>query len=220
MEKVESTLEVINDNTLEVTPTPAPQDNSEYTITIKGVKDMDGNVMPPKQYKIITAMSPMYCTLKSLKSLTYQFGIPDDVLLMYIRDASQEVDFIVQDETTTTTDANDEYARAEYVRTKALINCLMQSAMDRTVNGGGSYKLDVAELEDSSNSAAFAKLLDRLRKNLHDWQDALRGYYNEGRAKPKATRIGTKSNTNSQIAHTTVDKILNDFSRTMPEGND
>ena len=148
MEKVESTLEVINDNTLEVTPTPAPQDNSEYTITIKGVKDMDGNVMPPKQYKIITAMSPMYCTLKSLKSLTYQFGIPDDVLLMYIRDASQEVDFIVQDETTTTTDANDEYARAEYVRTKALINCLMQSAMDRTVNGGGSYKLDVAELED------------------------------------------------------------------------
>ena len=69
-------------------------------------------------------------------------------------------------------------------------------------------------------SAAFAKLLDRLRKNLHDWQDALRGYYNEGRAKPKATRIGTKSNTNSQIAHTTVDKILNDFSRTMPEGND
>lgn len=220
MEKVESTLEVINDNTLEVTPTPAPQDNSEYTITIKGVKDMDGNVMPPKQYKIITAMSPMYCTLKSLKSLTYQFGIPDDVLLMYIRDASQEVDFIVQDETTTTTDANDEYARAEYVRTKALINCLMQSAMDRTVNGGGSYKLDVAELEDSSNSVAFAKLLDRLRKNLHDWQDALRGYYNEGRAKPKATRIGTKSNTNSQIAHTTVDKILNDFSRTMPEGND
>lgn len=62
-------------------------------------------------------------------------------------------------------------------------------------------------------------MLDLLRGNLKEWQDAIRGYYNEGRAAPVATRIGLKASSNSEVTHTTVDMILNDWTRTMPESS-
>lgn len=220
-EVLECMLDVVNGNTLEITPATAPADNSSYTIKIKGLKSKDGEkTFPTTSVKVITAMSPMYCTLASLRALVDNFGIPEEDLLSFIRDASKYADFVGQDNTTTTTDANDQFALEEFTRTKACLDCLLRGAMMKTMNGGGTYTLDVATLQDPTNATAFKNLLDDLRKALKEWQDAIRGYYNEGRAKPKATRIGTKSNTNSQIAHTTVDKILNDFTRTPPEGND
>ena len=60
-------------------------------------------------------------------------------------------------------------------------------------------------------------LIDALKKALQKWQDAVRGYYNEGRVKPKATRIGIKSSQNSDVSFTTIDSILQDYTRSMPQ---
>ena len=89
--------------------------------------------------------------------------------------------------------------------------------MNRTLDGGNKYKLDTVEYEDSVNSASFKNLIDALKKALQKWQDAVRGYYNEGRVKPKATRIGIKSSQNSDVSFTTVDSILQDYTRNMPQ---
>lgn len=85
------------------------------------------------------------------------------------------------------------------------------------MDGGGTYKLGDAELTDSTNSTMFKNMIKLLQDDLKKWQDAIRGYYNEGRAKPKATRIGLKSSSNSDVSQITVDTILNDLTRTPPQ---
>ncbi len=220
IEKVDCSYEVVNGNELDIDLATPPVDNSKYTIRIRGLKSSDGTkTLPSMSINVVTAMSPMYCSLASLQALVSNFGIPEEDLLSFIRDGSRYADFVGQDKTTTSENANDQFAREELVRCKASIDCLMRGAMSKTMSGGNTYTLDVATLQEGTNASAFKNLIDGLRKELKKWEDAVRGYYNEGRAKPKATRIGTKSDTNSTIAHTTVDKILNDFTRTMPEGN-
>ena len=213
MEKIEVTAEAIG-NILEIKPTNGFLDNSKYTIRIKGIKSFDGSkVYPETVLTVTTAITPMYCTLNSLAALVDTFGIPESNLLSYIRDASKEVDFISGN------DVNDDnrYAAEQYVRTKATLDCLIRACMDKTMTGGGKYKLGDAELEDATNANGFKNMIKLLKDDLKKWEDAIRGYYNEGRVKPKATRIGLKSSSNSDVKPVTVDAILNDISRSMPQ---
>ena len=85
------------------------------------------------------------------------------------------------------------------------------------MHGGGTYTLGDATLQDSINSTSFKNMIKMLQDDLKKWEDAIRGYYNEGRVKPKATRIGLKSSSNSDVSQITVDTILNDITRTPPQ---
>ena len=214
LEKLEGTLSLSEDETtVVVTPEKALQDNSIYTVTIKGLVAADGTPIPDATIEYRTPYSPLYCSLDSLKLVVDTFGISDEAMLSYIRQASREADFIAGG----TADATD-FAVQQFTRTKATYDCLTRSFMDRTYSGGGSkYKLDTAEYQDSLNSAAFKQLLDRLGKDLQKWQDAIRGYFNEGRVKPKATRIGLKSAQNSEVAYTNLDTMIQDVTRSMPQ---
>ena len=212
-ETIESTFELSTDNkTLTITPKEI-KDNYLYTVTVSGLKDSTGAAMPAVEVSYQTPYSPMYCTLESLKVVVDTFGIPDENLLMYIRQASKEADYIAGG-----TAKAEDYATQEFVRTKATYDCLTRAFMDRAYSGGGStYTLDTATYQDSLNSTAFKELLNRLGKALQKWQDAIRGYFNEGRVKPKATRMGLKSSQNSEVAWTTVDTISQDINRSMPQ---
>lgn len=216
MEKLTATASV-EGNILEVAPTDGIKDNSKYVIRIKGLTNADGTkTYPETAFTITTAISPMYCTLNSVKALVDSFGIPEDNLLSYIRTASQEADFIV-DGTAATDAESADYEVSQFVRTKVVLDCLIRACMDRTMTGGGTYKLGDAEMTDATNSTSFKNMIKLLQDDLKKWQDAIRGYYNEGRVKPKATRIGLKASSNSDVAHTTVDTILNDITRSMPQ---
>ena len=205
-------LSPTNPRELQITPQQI-QNNSSYTITLKGVIDTaTGKTLPDKTIVIKTPYSPMYCTLESLKMVVDTFEIPEQNLLSFIRDASKYADFVSGG----TADSTD-FAVEEFVRTKSVLDCLVRTFMNRTLDGGNKYKLDTVEYEDSVNSASFKNLIDALKKALQKWQDAVRGYYNEGRVKPKATRIGIKSSQNSDVSFTTVDSILQDYTRNMPQ---
>lgn len=218
IEKIESTF-VVNGSILEITPSVAIADNSLYTIKIKGVKSLDGSkTFPEKTFNVTTALSPMYCTLKSLSALVDSFGIPEENMLSYIRDASKYADFVAGG-TAVKKGKTPSFAVEQFVRTKATLDCLLRACMNKSYSSGGTYTLGDATLEEATNSGSFKNMISTLRDELQKWQDAIRGYYNEGRVKPKATRIGLKSSSNSDVAHTTVDQILNDISRTMPEGS-
>lgn len=220
--KVYSTFSVIDGMILQIVPNEEIQDNSKYIIKIEGLMDADGSPLSTQQFTIITAVSPMYCTLKSLNALVRNFGISEEDLLSYIRDASNHADFIENDGSSSSTSSSTttaSFAKEQFTRLKATLDCLLAGCMTKAWSGGGTYKLDLAEVTDPTNATAFKNLIDALRKALREWQDAIRGYVNEGRAKPKATRIGINSSENSDVAHTTVDMILNDWTRTPPEGS-
>lgn len=214
IEKVEGTLSLSDDGSIVTfTPTKKLKDNSIYEVTLTGLTDADGNSMEPVTVTYRTPYSPLYCSIDSLKLVVNTFGLSDEAMLSYVRQASREADFIAGG----TADATD-FAVQQFVRTKATYDCLTRMFMDRTYSGGGAkYKLDTAEYQDSLNSAAFKQLLDRLGEELQKWQDAIRGYINEGRAKPKATRIGLKSAQNADVKQTTLDSIIMDATRNVPQ---
>lgn len=189
------------------------QDNSIYKIKIKGLINAEtGEKLPPQIIEIKTAYSPLYCSLESLKMLVDTFSLTDEQMLSYIRDASKYADFVSGGKADET-----DFAVEQFTRTKAILDCLIKSFMSRTYEGGATYKLDTVEFQDATNSTGFRALIDALKKELQKWQDAIRGYYNEGRVKPKATRVGIKSSQNSDVAYTTVDDILQDITRTVPQ---
>lgn len=196
------------------------KDNSIYVITLSGIKSIDGKkeLKPKTKIEVITAVTPMYCTLQSLSALVQNFNIPEKDLLIYIRDASKYADFISGNKTNTSNTSID-FAKEQFTKTKAVLDCLVRGVVQKSYSDGSKYTLDVATYEERSNLTELQKLIDALKKDLLKWQDTIRGFYNEGRVAPVATRIGIKSNTNSEVAHTTVDTILNDLTRTPPEGS-
>lgn len=215
-ETVESTYTVTG-NLLDIMPASI-KDNSTYQIRITGVTSLDGTkTYPPKIFTITTAMSPMYCTLRSLKAVTGTFDIPDTDMLSYIRDASKYADFVAGG-TAVKTGQSVPFAVEQFTRTKATLDCLLRTYMSRTTTGSGStYKLGDAEITESANSTSFKNLINALKDALKKWQDAIRGYYNEGHAKPKATRVGIKASENSDVSQITVDAIINDFTRSISQ---
>lgn len=212
-EIVEATISLSDDGkTVTVTPTTTAN-NSKYEITLSGLYDADGNELDAVTVTWRTPYSPLYCTVDSLKLVVDTFGIPDEAMISYIRQASKEADFISGG----TADSTD-FAVEQFTRTKATYDCLTKAYMDRAYSGGGSsYKLDMAEYTDSLNSTAFKDMLNRLANELQKWQDAIRGYYNEGRVAPKATRVGLKSSQNSEVSWTTLDTIIQDVTRSSPQ---
>ena len=211
----------VTDNILEVTPTDAAiLDNSSYKIKITGIKALDGTEMPDQSFNIITALTPMYCSLSSLKAVTVGFDIDDSTMLTYIREASQFADFVASATSSASSSTNKqyiEYAKGELTKVKATLDCLSSGFIAGSfMQGGNRYKLGEDEIEEGNKAASFKNLLDWLKWLLRYWMDAVRGYINPGHAKPKATRIGIKSADNQDVSFTTVESLIDDITRDMP----
>lgn len=219
-EKVKGVLSLSPDaKVITVGTDPALKANYRYYVTIKGLKTLDGKTLDDISATFRMPYSPLYCSLNSLKMIVDAFKIPEENMLSYIREASKYADYIaqVQGVEVTDDDGKIKFSVEQFTRVKATMDCILKGYMERTYSGAGAkYTLDVATFQDSLNSGAFKNLLADLAKELLKWQDAIRGYFNEGRAKPKATRIGIKMSENSEVAQTTVDNILNDISRQVP----
>ena len=211
----------VPNNSTEETWTNGLQENSEYIITISGLTTSTGEVISEKTFEILMPLTPQYCSLTAVMPMVNAFNIPKKDMLLYLRDASLEADFIEGSlsSTSTTTTSSDSvlFAKKQFVKTKVVLDCLVRSLAEGVSSGVGSrYKLDVAEIEENLNASAYKAMIADLRKDLLKWQDAIRGYYNEGRVAPKATRFSI----NQKLDHTTVDKIIDDISRTMPSRSD
>lgn len=189
--------------------------NSDYTFTISGVRNKNGELLEKKNFTIRTEYKPMYCTLTSLKMITDAYEIPDDNMRSYIRDASKYADYIISQ--TKSKIKTDSFAVENFVKTKATYDCLMRMIMSTGFDKDNRYKLDVIEYEHEKDLDTLRRLLDDLAKQIKVWEDAVRGYWPEGRAKPKVTRIGIKSSSNTDVAWTTTESLLQDIARSVPQ---
>lgn len=215
MEKVSVTVSV-DGNMLEITPDEV-KDSSKYTIKISGIKNSDDTKeMPTQTFTVITAVTPYYCTLEDLKAVTEGFGISDETMLHHIRSASEFADFVAS--TTKATGATLLFSKGELTKVRATLDCLMASFVGGTFAGSGKrWKLGEDELEEADKTGAFKNLLDWLKWLLQYWMDAVRGYVNPGRTPPKATRLGINAADNSNVQYITVDSLVRDFTRDVPQ---
>ena len=216
-EKVEA-VATADGNVLEITPSEI-LNSSTYTIKISGIKSADGlKSFLEQTFRITTAVSPMYCTLDSLKSVTGTFGIDDQTMMTYIREASEFADFIATATSTKTSGTTLLFAKGELTKVKATIDCLTNNFVSGSfMTGGNRYKLGEDEIEEGNRAAAFKNLLDWLKWLLKYWEDAVRGYLNPGRAAPKATRLGISASDNADVAQITVDSLVQNFTRDVPQ---
>lgn len=215
MEKV-SAAYTVDGNILDITLDEI-KDSSKYIIKISGIKSVDGaRELPVQTFTVVTAISPAYCTLADLKSVTEGFGVSDENMLSYIRSASNFADFVAS--STKISGAALIYSKGELTKVKAALDCLMTSFVGGTfASAGKRWKLGEDELEEADRAGAFKNLLDWLRWLLRYWTDAVRGYINPGRTPPKATRLGINAADNSDVAYITVDSLIGDFTRDVPQ---
>lgn len=212
MEKIEQTYKVF-DNFIEITPSTALLNNSTYEIRIKGLKSADGSKkLDNLVVKVVTELTPSYCSIDGINSLVDVFGIPEGRLLYYIREASRHADYIMKN--AAVKNGVVPFEVEQFVKTKASLDALVKAYIDKAADSGSKGILGDITFETSDKFEGIKDLIKTLKAELKNWEDAMRGYYNEGRAKPKATKIGMKSTSNSDVPATTVDAILNDFSRT------
>ena len=214
-EKISSTV-VADGSLLEITPSVEVQKDSIYTITITGLKSVDGKEFPKQTIRVATAASNMYCSLTELKNLCSTFNIPDEVMLSFIRAGSNYADFIASTISSTSSSGTTTllYSKGMLAQVWAALECLTVGFLQGGfVVGGNRYKLGEDELEEGDRAASFKNLLDWLRWLLKYWIDAVRGYWNEGRARPRATRQGISASDNQDVAQITVDSLITDFTR-------
>ena len=141
--------------------------NSDYTFTISGVRNKNGELLEKKNFTIRTEYKPMYCTLTSLKMITDAYEIPDDNMRSYIRDASKYADYIISQ--TKSKIKTDSFAVENFVKTKATYDCLMRMIMSTGFDKDNRYKLDVIEYEHEKDLDALRGLLDDLAKQIKVW---------------------------------------------------
>lgn len=212
MERVDQSFKVF-DNFIEITPVDPFQDNSVYEIRIKGLKALNKSIkLDSLNLKVVTALTPSYCSIEGINSLVEVFGIPEDKLLYYIREASRYADYVMKG-TAVKSGAAVPFEVEQFVKTKASLDALLKAYVEKASQSGTKGTLGDISFEASDKFEGIKDLIKTLKDELKKWEDAMRGYYNEGRAKPKATKIGMKAGSNSDVPATTIDSILNDFAR-------
>lgn len=216
MERIEAQYKVY-DQFLEITPVVPYQENSIYEIRISGLKSLDGKRSAnPLYLKVVTTLSPSYCSLEGLNTLVDIYEIPEQTLLYYIREASRYADYL-RDGSAANNDGSVDFAVEQFVKTKATLDVLLKVYMRKASVSGSRGTLGDVTYENANSAPDIKDLIKTLKEELKKWEDAMRGYYNEGRAKPRATKIGSKASSNNDITATTVDMILSDFSRTVAQ---
>lgn len=191
MEVTKFSIELI-DNVLKIIPEEGILDNSIYEIKIKGLKSLDQQKeMEDETFQICTAYTPMYTSLQAVKSLIEGLEIEDKNILYHIREASRFVDYmgivgkIDKDRIP--------YEVDQYVRYRAAHDSLLRYYIEKASSVGAKGSLGEISFDNSSSLTDISKLLNYLNGKIKEWEDALRGYKFEGRAKPAVALRGQEA---------------------------
>lgn len=202
MERVQTTYKVF-DNFLEITPTEATKNNSVYEIRIKGLKATNKNKkLESLTLKVVTELTPSYCTIEGVNALVEVFGIPEDKLLYYIREASRYANYLKGTGTVTNTDGSIIFEVEQFVKTKASLDALLKAYVEKVADSGSKGTLGDITFENATRFEGMQDLIKVFKDELKKWEDAVRGYKNEGHAKLKTTEIGINAASNSEVPAT------------------
>ena len=180
MEIVKANI-VAMDNMIEIIPNNGIKDNSIYTITLKNVKDVNGNVFN-QTYTVYTKMSPLFSDLSAVKSLIANIDIPDSTILYHIREASKYAEYIKGEKID---EDNIPFEVTQFVKYRAAHECLLNFSVSLSSSVGLSGKVGNVNFSEKETNKDISDLLKHFCDEIAKWTDAVKGYGNEGRAKMK-----------------------------------
>ena len=189
--KKEQCKAAVFDNILEITPENGFEDNCKYKIYLKGIKDKKGNVFD-KVITFCTKLSPLFTDILSVRSLIGNIEIPDETILYQIRQASKYADYIYDSEGEPFTEDNVPFEVIEFVKYRAAYESLLLYSIKETSAVGTSGKVGEVSFSDKETNRDVKNLLTALQDETSKWRDAVKGYGNEGRAKPVSAIKGRK----------------------------
>jgi hypothetical protein len=187
-------VNIIDARTIEIVPDTAITDNSSYTIQMSGIADTTGNcILDATQFEVITALTPSYTDLYSVKKLLQNMPVDDQTILYNIRDASNFALYILN----STTLSSDEitYSVKEFVKFRAAHECILAVYMANASRIGDSGQMGDIRYDNTTQLKDINLLLKYLDEQTQTWQDHMRGYGISGRNRPWSTY---KSKSSSQ----------------------
>ena len=206
MKTVPFTFRVLG-NCLEITPDEPIEDNAIYEVRLRNIKSKDGKKEYPNQkFEITTAMTPMYCSVDEIKMLVDVFDIPESIILMMIRRASKEADFINGKPVDISNGIPFEVE--QFVAVKASLLSLLRAYAVSGSESGLEGTLGKITFKNGDELSSIKALLDRLRDAAKKWQEAIRGYVFEGRNVSKFALRGNRT-----LRPTPAYAILDDWTR-------
>lgn len=206
MKTVPFTFRVLG-NCLEITPDEAIEDNAVYEVRLRNIVSKDGKKeYPAKKFEITTAMTPMYCSVDEIKMLVDVFDIPESTILMMIRRASKEADFINGKPVDISNGIPFEVE--QFVAVKASLLSLLRAYAVSGSESGLEGTLGKITFKNGDELSSIKALLDRLRDAAKKWQEAIRGYVFEGRNVSKFALRGNRT-----LRPTPAYAILDDWTR-------
>jgi hypothetical protein len=193
MEKVEVEIKVY-DNYIEITPVSGVLDNSTYEVKLKGLKELNGRrELDSQVIKLTTALTPAYTTIQAVQSLVENANIPEDIVLYHIREASKFVDYIASASATNVNATNPAFEVTQLVKYKAAYECLLRFYVEKAAGGGVKGQLGDVLFQEDAKMPDISMLLKSFKVQIQEWQDAIKGYKLEGRAKPLSGLRGSKA---------------------------
>lgn len=201
MEKINFSVSV-NGNVLEIIPEGGIKDNSSYEFRFKDIEALNGQTFSGK-FKLFTQLSPLYVDVQSVRSLITSIPIEDSTILYHIREASKYAEYIKSSIDKT----NVPFEVTQFVRYKAAHDCILSHSIRLATAVGYKGTVSTVSFEEKQTTKDITDLLDHLCKELKIWEDALKGYKNEGRAKMQIAKRGSNA-----------DPLFAPFGATMERG--
>ncbi len=195
MEKINHTFKVY-DNFIEITTSEPIKSDSIYEIKIKSVKSVGGRKsIDNLDIKVHTKLTPSYCSIEAVRSMIEGY-VEDHKIMYYIREASRFAEYIKKEEY----GYHDvPFEVVQYVKHKAAYDSLLKFYIDKCSESGTKGTLGEISFENTGSDKLPKSILDDLKAEVDKWEEHLRGYGFEGRAKPASAVKSMKSDRNASL---------------------
>lgn len=188
MELVKFKIKII-DNLVEIIPEDGFKDNSIYEIRLKNIESEDGEVLNDT-ITFCTKLSPLYINIQAVKSIISGVDISDENILYHIREASRFADYLREGEEPIDED-NVPFEVSQFVKYKAAYECLLSHMVNISSAFGISGTVGSVTFSEKETTKDISNLLEELAKLVKKWEDEVRGFKMEGRAKMKTAVKGS-----------------------------
>ncbi|WP_139995252.1 hypothetical protein [Kurthia sp. Dielmo] len=175
----------IYDNKIEIIPLEEVDGNHNYEITIEDIQAKNSNRSLERiKYNFTTEMYPCFVSLESVKSLVEDLGLDDNLLLYYIREASEEAEY--RSSCPIDYDKLPFWVR-QYVRYKAAYDALFRTMLSNVPEAGYSGTLADITFNNPSSQASAKSVLNELKGELDKWKQEVENCGQYGYAEPRRT---------------------------------
>lgn len=201
-------------NFIEIIPSEGMKDNSIYEIKIKGLKSASSQEeIQLDTIKFVTAITPSYCELIDVESLLDIVEIPPELIMYNIKEASRYADYIYKSANGIDININNiPFEVKEFTRYKAAKDCLLKIYMSIASNKMSEGTLGEVKFKVKESTPDLKNIIEYLNQEILKWQDAIKGYDLEGRAKMataiKAINFNSTTKTAKSNGLTNIDLKL------------